>query len=637
MTLLSGEKISRQFQDQRLFEDLSFSVNEGDRIGMVGPNGIGKTTLFEIITGRVLCEDGQVFRAKNCRISYVEQEFAGDPEVSLFDFVCTSRQDLVMLHREIDAVAHELEKDPQASKIIERLGDLQHRFEVEGGYDFEAEVKIILAGLGFPPVRQQERLGNFSGGERNRASLARVLAAPSDLLLLDEPTNHLDLDSTIWLEEYLKGLSKTYIVVSHDRAFLNVVVKKIWEISGRKIVQYFGDFETYLKEREERRRLQLHHYRHQQEEIKKIEDFIRRNMAGQKTKQAQSRQKYLTRIKRIELPAAEKEGPSFSVQAGQRSFSLVLQAENAAVGYDGEITLAGIDFKIYRGQRVGLIGPNGSGKSTLLRTVIGEKEPLVGEIRLGQKVDMAYFDQELADLNENNTVLDEIWQEDPMAEPGRLRSFLARFGFRGEDAFKKVAVLSGGEKTKLALARLLFHPANFLIFDEPTNHLDIDARQALEEALQAYTGTYLVVSHDRYFLDRIAERIFAIEYGTVRIYDGGYSAYRARKDSLATAAGREVSPGRKKEYVDFKEASRAKSRLKKEFRGTQDKIEKLEKEVTELESELLYRVPKSDWGRLLEISAEKSRIEEELLSLYERLEELEKLNVEDSDTERQSG
>ncbi|MCX6827066.1 MAG: ATP-binding cassette domain-containing protein, partial [candidate division Zixibacteria bacterium] len=316
MTLIAGESISKQFNDQNIFDELSFSVNEADRIGLVGPNGIGKTTLFEIIVGRLTPDSGQLVRAKDCRIGYLKQEFAGDQQIPLFNYVSAAREDLLSLKTEMETAEGELQRYTESAPLLEKLGDIQHRFEAAGGYDFEAELKFILLGLGFEEDRFYNSLSSFSGGEKNRASLARILAGRSNLILLDEPTNHLDIDSTIWLEEYLGGLGQAYIIVSHDHTFLNNAVNKVWDLSGGKIEQYFNGFERYLDERKERQNQLQHLYKHQQEEIKRIEDFIRRNMAGQKTKQAQSRVKYLSKIKRIELPVSENTTAAFSLASG---------------------------------------------------------------------------------------------------------------------------------------------------------------------------------------------------------------------------------------------------------------------------------------------------------------------------------
>jgi ATP-binding cassette subfamily F protein 3 len=489
--------------------------------------------------------------------------------------------------------------------------------------------------LGFPENRFHNQLGDFSGGEKNRAALAKILAGKSTLLLLDEPTNHLDIESTIWLEEYLKGLDRAYLIVSHDRMFLSNTIQKVWEISSGKINQYFNGFDGYLTEREERKRLLAHRYRHQQEEIKRIEDFIRRNMAGQKTKQAQSRQKYLSKIKRISLPDAEKTKPTFSLDSGQRSFNLVLSVEKASFGYGNHALVKDVNFNIYRGDRVGLIGLNGSGKTTILKSILGDLDIIDGSAEIGRKVDVAYFDQELSDLEKNNTILDELWLVDPRAEAGTLRSFLARFGFQGDDIFKKIKVLSGGEKTKLVLAKLLFFPANFLIFDEPTNHLDIDSRQALEGALQDYTGTILVVSHDRFFLDQVTDRIIAVEKGNINIYHGNYSYYKDKHEASGEIVEKKsTDPEKIDQYTEFKKLSQKKGKIKKELRSTQSKIKDHETILHRLEDDIRHNIPRSDWGKLAAASQEKSRIEDLLLELYNRLEELEKLNAEYFDTER---
>jgi len=635
MTLLSGENIFKQYEDQVLFNSLSFSINQGDKIGLVGPNGIGKTTLFDIIAGRIRPDKGDIINSKDCRIAYVQQEFGESENNALFEFVSSGRDDILALKAEILLLEKQLYEKPDSKELVERLGERQHRFEVAGGYDFEAEVKIILIGLGFPENRFHNRIHNFSGGEKNRAALARILAGKSTLLLLDEPTNHLDIESTIWLEDYLSSLNKAYIIVSHDRTFLTNTVQKVWEISSGRISQYYNGFESYLTERGERRNLLAHQFKHQQEEIRRIEDFIRRNIAGQKTKQAQSKRKYLAKIDRISLPESEKTAPTFSLNAGQRSYNLVLSVENASFGYGNHALVSDVNFNIYRGDRIGLIGLNGSGKTTILKSILGELDVIDGSAKIGQNVEVAYFDQELSDLDENNTILDELWLVDPLAEAGRLRSFLARFGFVGDDIFKKVTVLSGGEKTKLVLAKLLFFPSNFLIFDEPTNHLDIDSRQALEEALKDYTGTFLVVSHDRYFLDQITKKIIAVEKGGIKLYHGNYSYYKEKKEASGEIKIKKpTDPDKINQYTEFKKLSQKKGKIKKEIRSLKSKIKDHEAILIRLESDIRNDIPRSDWGKLAAASQEKSRIEDLLLEFYNRLEELEKLNAEYSDSDR---
>ena len=622
MTLLAAEKISKRFKDQILLDNVSFTIKTGERLGLVGKNGIGKTTLLEILAGKQELDSGLITRARNCRVDYIEQEKTSYLDRTLFEFVAGAREDLFEMRREIKQIEHYLHDNPSDAENLNRLGSLQQKFELEGGFDIENEIKIILAGLGFAPERFHDRLSNFSGGEKNRAGLARLLAGNGNLLLLDEPTNHLDIESTAWLEEYLKKINKACLIVSHDRAFLQAVVENVWEIAFGAIESYTGGMDNYLKERLDRKRLAQHHYQHQQEEIKRIEEFIRRNMAGQKTKQAQSKLKYLNRIKRLPPPKSEGRGPVLNVESSGRSFAHVLALEDVAFGYGDAAVVDGVEFDIYRGDKVGLIGRNGSGKSTVLKTIIGELNPVEGAIKLGSKVDVSYFDQELSDLNVNATVLDNIWEVDPMAEVGRMRSFLARFGFTGEDVFKRVESLSGGEKTKLCLARLLYHPSNFIILDEPTNHLDIYAREALENALVEFDGSCLIVSHDRYFLDRVVNRVVHIDDGRVEIFNGNYSFYRERK-----APPEKTAPVKdeqqKQAYLDFKEQSRRRAYHKKAVENTRAEIEQKEQELAGIEEDINVNISGNDWELLEAAHNRKSELENDLLELYLKLEKLE--------------
>ncbi len=627
MALLTAERISRRFGDQLVLKDVSFTVVAGQRIGLVGRNGCGKTTLFDIMAERMGIDTGSINRARQCRIDYAEQELTPYLDLTLHEYVASARPELSAAWRDLEELQHHLQDHPEDSRALEQLGRMQHEFEVSGGFGFEHEVKTILHGLGFSADRHHDRLANFSGGERNRAGLARVLAGNGNLLLLDEPTNHLDIESTRWLEEYLQQTERAYIVVSHDRAFLQATVHHVWELIDGQLEFYTGGIDNYIRERSERRRLQEHHYRHQQEEIKRIEEFIRRNMAGQKTKQAQSKLKYLDRIKRLPPPRSLGPAPRISVSTSGRSYAHVLSVQYLTLSYGSTPLLEKTTFDLYRGDRVGLIGRNGSGKSTLLKALVGEIEPAEGNICLGNKVDVAYFDQELADLNHEQTVLDSLWELDTRASMGEIRSFLAYFGFIGDDVLKVIGALSGGEKTKLSLARLLYHPANFIIFDEPTNHLDMDSREALEEALIRFEGTCLIVSHDRFFLDRVVNRILHLDSGRIKAYDGNYSYFR-EKTQAASAPVTEVKPKKSKEaWLAFKEKSKERGRLKKEIRNTRDTIDQLERRLHRLEEDIRSTIPGDDWEELHSATEDKDRIERKLLDLYARLEELEELDI----------
>jgi len=626
MTLLSADSISKTFSDKIIFKNISFTVKSGDRIGLVGKNGVGKTTIFETIFGNLTPDTGSVSKAKNCRMEYVLQDTTRFLESSLFDFVISARQDLLKMKEEIESLDHFVSINHNDRAAIEKLGLLQHQFEIEGGFNLENEITAILDGLGFEKSRHHERLKNFSGGEKNRAALARILAGNGNLLLLDEPTNHLDIESTTWLEDFLKESDKACLIVSHDRAFLTATVQHIWELSHGRLETYTGGFERYVNERHVRREQQQHQYIHQRQEIERIEDFIRRNMAGQKTKQAQSKLKYLQRLKRIEAVKSDGSKTSITMQSSGRSFAHVLTVDEADFGYGDRVVLEKIRFDLYRGDKAALIGRNGSGKTTLLKALTGELAPMSGEIKIGSKVEVAYFDQELENLNGDLTVLQSIWELEPMAESGAMRSYLARFGFTGDETLNKVSSLSGGEKTKLSLALLLYHPANFIILDEPTNHLDIDSREALEEALLNYDGSCLIVSHDRYFLDKIATKVLHISDGRLRSYDGNYSYFKEKSLKTMSEPKTKITNS-KSDYFEVKEKSKRIARHQKEIKTARTQIESLEKELVVIEEELQNKISKSDWEKLHTAAEGKRKIEEQILVLYDKIAELEKIEI----------
>jgi len=626
MTLVAAERISRKFNDQVILDDVSFSIKSGDRIGLVGKNGCGKTTLFEIIAGRMELDRGAAHRSRQCRIDYIEQELGDYAEMTLFAYVASARDELMAMRDEIAALECRLQHQPDDREGLNQLGDLQHRFEQEGGFSFENDVKTILHGLGFEPERTHDLTKYFSGGERNRAGLARALAGKGNLLLLDEPTNHLDIESTRWLEEYLQVTDRSYVVVSHDRSFLAACVRDVWELRHGKIDFYTGGLEAYLAERTARREQHRHRYRHQQAEIKRLEEFVRRHMAGQKTRQAQSKLKYLHRIKRLAPPRSDGKSAKIDVTSSGRSWAHILAVGDLTLAYGNDVVLRDLSFDVYRGDKVGIIGCNGSGKSTLLKALVGQLAPVKGEIHLGDQIDVAYFDQELSDLNPELTVLDSVWEMEPQAVVGKIRSYLARFGFSDEDPFKLISSLSGGEKTKLSLARLLYHPVNFIIFDEPTNHLDMDSRERLEEALIAYDGSCLIVSHDRYFLNRVVGRVLHLKDGTAAMYDGNYAYFREKTESVEELP--KARPVKSNEaYLAFKEKSRQRGRHKKLLAATRQKISDHESELEGLQGAIECEISPEDWERLNAATVRKTELEEDLLKLYAKLEKLEKVEL----------
>ena len=513
-----------------LFTGLTWQVNPGDRIGLVGPNGAGKSTLLRLLDGRLQPDRGTVARARGLTMSYLKQsqEFVGAGKI--FDALLKPFEKLLAMHDEL----LRLEKSLTDEKALERYGELQERYTQEGGYSLESRVKALAQDLGFSPADLDRSVDTLSGGERGRLELAKVLLEEPDLLLLDEPTNHLDVEATEHLEERLREWPKAFVLVSHDRYFLRAVCRDIVEIEAGKVVTYPGGYDRYVVDREERHERLNAAYERQAAEIARTEDFIRRNIAGQKTKQAKSRRKMLDKVERLsrhqdEFAAAGNIGLRFSVgdHAGGKE---ALKAEHLDVGYAGAPPLIrDVNLIVYRGDRIGLVGPNGCGKSTLLKTLLGKLDAQAGVALRGHEVRVGYFDQKLSDLDEEHSLIDEIRTVRGDFNEDVARNFLGRFRFTGDDGFKKVKGLSGGERNRLTLAKMMLRPRNLLALDEPTNHLDIPAREVLEEALDQYEGTIIVVSHDRYFLDRVVEKSCTSTTGA------------PRSTSATTATGRSAS------------------------------------------------------------------------------------------------
>jgi ATP-binding cassette subfamily F protein 3 len=430
-------------------------------------------------------------------------------------------------------------------KVLERYSDLQHEFEHEGGFEYAARAEAILQGLGFDRNMWSLETEKLSGGQQNRLGLACLLLASPDVLLLDEPTNHLDVNAVEWLEEFLQDYASAYVIISHDRYFLDRCCRRIVELENGRASSYTGNYSDYLVEREERREAQQRAYENQQHLIAKTEEFIRRNLAGQKTKQAKSRRNMLERLERLDAVRPEQSSGDFRLQAIERTGNHVLTVNELTIGYPEKMLAADISFILRRGECLGIIGPNGSGKTTFLRTILNKLEPLAGEVRWGSKVQIGYYAQQLDDLDERNEIIMELRRVAPSAATaGELRSFLAKFLFTGDDVYKHVRDLSGGEKGRLALAKLIYSRVNVLVLDEPTNHLDIPSREALEEALSAYEGTIVTISHDRYFLDRVATQILALNgAGVAEHYDGDYTEYHdwklGRREFVAPATDAE--------------------------------------------------------------------------------------------------
>ncbi|MDX6577539.1 MAG: ATP-binding cassette, subfamily er 3, partial [Blastocatellia bacterium] len=561
-------EVEKSFAAQDVLRGASLQVNPGEHVGLVGRNGAGKTTIFRLVTQEETPDSGEVVRARGLKLGLLAQHVHFEAGSTVHESALAAFGRLQRIEHEMHELEHQMaDAGDELAKVLERYSDLQHEYEREGGFEYSAKAEAILQGLGFDRDTWHMETEKLSGGQQNRLGLARLLLSEPDVLLLDEPTNHLDVGAVEWLEEFLQTYASAFVIISHDRYFLDRASRRIIEVEGGRANSYTGNYSDYLVEREEQREIQQRAYDNQQRLIAKTEDFIRRNLAGQKTKQAKSRRTMLQRLERVESVRGDQASGDFRMQDIQRAGTHVLTVTEASIGYPDKTLAKAISLILRRGECLGVIGPNGSGKTTFVKTILGKLPALSGEVRWGSKVQIGYYAQQLEDLDDRNEIIMELRRVAlSTATAGELRSFLAKFLFTGDDVYKLVRDLSGGEKGRLALAKLIYSGVNVLVLDEPTNHLDIPSREALEGALEAYEGTIITISHDRYFLDRVATQILALDgSGNAEHYNGDYTEYhdwRARRAkgggerqiadsaSLAQRAdGREVATvnGRKRE------------------------------------------------------------------------------------------
>jgi ATP-binding cassette subfamily F protein 3 len=642
------------YSGETLFEGLTWQINEGDHVGLVGPNGAGKSTLLRLIAGKLQPEAGQVARVRGKTIGYLHQsqEFAGLG--TLQDVLFAPFASVLKMRAELEELSHKL--DDEAA--LERYGHLEDAYRRADGYSLESRIAELAHDVGFADADMSRSVDSLSGGERNRVELAKVLLEAPDLLLLDEPTNHLDLASCERLEGFLASYPRTFVLVSHDRFFLDRVCKKIVDVDDGGIEEYAGGWSTYVEERGKRRELKLAAVKRQQAEIERTEEFIRKNLAGVKTKQAKSRRTMLERVERLQMTSdmwqdAGRIGLRFD-PGEQQSGKDVLHAEQLEVGYEGVPPLAkDIALDVYRGDRVGIVGPNGAGKSTLLKTLLGKLEPRAGSLRRGTNLKVAYFDQKLSELADDRSLVDEIRATRGDWAVDQVRTYLAKFRFFGEDVFRVVKGLSGGERNRLTLAKMMLRPANLLALDEPTNHLDIPAREVLEKALRNFhDGTLLVISHDRFFLDQVCNKLLILEDGKIELEVGNYSDWRRRlaartraaaeKESArkaaeakrAAVAEREAAKkpaaasgapaGGKDDFERDKQKKSERARKEKRLKSLEDEIAALEVRTGELRATLAAEHG-GNWQSLHALVEEERELSQKL---EKRMEEWEKLGAE---------
>lgn len=637
MPILSVSHLGKSFGAERIFADVSFKIDEHDRIGLVGPNGAGKSTLLDILAGLQEAEEGTRSLARNARIGYLTQHTDFRPAHTLREEMLTVFEHVRAWEHDLSELAQKL-ASPEAQadqamheQLLARYADLQHQIEHAGGYTYENKVDQVLDGLGFTREQQAASVQHLSGGQRTRAALGKLLLQEPDLLLMDEPTNHLDLEALEWLETYLNSWKGAMVIVAHDRYFLDKVVSRTIEMAFERIEEYPGNYTTYLRLREERMERRMREYEAQQAHISHTEEFIRRYKAGQRSREARGRQKLLDRMERVARPQDFAE-MNFEFSPVIDSGQVVLATQKLVAGYparqpgDEPNLLARVaDLELLRGDRVGLLGPNGAGKTTLLRTIIGELAPLSGQANLGHNVRIGYYSQTHSGLNVERTIVDEIRQVSALSEDG-ARSFLARFLFSEDDVFKTIGSLSGGERSRVALAKLTLQGSNFLILDEPTNHLDLQSRQFLEEVLGDFGGTLLFVSHDRYFVDALATKVWIIEDGVLIPYLGNYTEYRTRKRPLVLDVPASLKTNGKAAPVPEKTSKPAPARTSGGKKGrvkartvedVEKDVEKAEANLKVIEEKLAEAALKADAEQLKLLSAEheqaKTRVDELLV------------------------
>lgn len=629
MILLQVNQLAKNFGADPILTNIKLEVQTRDRIALVGRNGAGKSTLLKIIAGQMTYDSGEIIKPKEVTIGYLAQNTGLESELSIWDEMLTVFSHLQKQEKQLRSLEEQM-ADPDVlnnsdayERILKEYDKLQVDFKENGGYQYEADIRSILHGLNFSSMGYDTKISSLSGGQRTRLALGKLLLTKPDILILDEPTNHLDIETLSWLEQYLQGYNGAILIVSHDRYFLDKVVSQVYEISRRQIRKYPGNYSSYLDQKAANFEREMKQFEKQQEEIAKLQDFIQRNLArASTTKRAQSRRKQLARMDVMDRPLGDEKSASFGFDIERQSGNEVLNIHSLAIGYE-EIVSENISLRLARGDSIALVGPNGIGKSTLLKTIIKKISSFSGEIQYGSNVTIGYYDQEQAELTSNKRVLNELWDEYPLKPEKEIRTILGNFLFSGDDVLKTVSTLSGGEKARLALAKLMMQKANFLILDEPTNHLDLDSKEILENALINYPGTILFVSHDRYFINRITTKVVELSSIGATEYLGDYDYYVEKKQEqeelLALNEQDESTASQpvkqdKNNYQQDKEAKKLERQRKRRMEEIEEQIEGLEK-VIDMNDQLLcdpnvYQDHEKVMGITNETDQAKAKLEE---------------------------
>ena len=631
MIILQANKIERSFAGEVLFDTINLQVDERDRIALVGKNGAGKSTLLKILVGEEEPTSGEINKKKDISLSYIAQDSRFESENTIYDEMLHVFDDLRRTEKQLRQMELEMgeKSGDDLNKLMSDYDRLSENFRQAGGFTYEADIRAILNGFKFDESMWQMKIAELSGGQNTRLALAKMLLEKPNLLVLDEPTNHLDIETIAWLENYLVNYSGALIIVSHDRYFLDKVATITLDLTKHSLDRYVGNYSRFVELKEQKLATEAKNYEKQQKEIAALEDFVNRNLVrASTTKRAQSRRKQLEKMERLDKPEAGKKSANMTFRSEKTSGNVVLTVENAAIGYDGEILSEPINLDLRKMNAVAIVGPNGIGKSTFIKSIVDQIPFIKGEKRFGANVEVGYYDQTQSKLTPSNTVLDELWNDFKLTPEVEIRNRLGAFLFSGDDVKKSVGMLSGGEKARLLLAKLSMENNNFLILDEPTNHLDIDSKEVLENALIDFDGTLLFVSHDRYFINRVATHVLELSEKGSTLYLGDYDYYVEKKAAVEMTQAEEASTINQAKEASPVNDYQAQKESQKEVRKLMRQIESLEAEIEELESQSQdiseQMLETNDAEKLMELQAELDKIshrQEEAMLEWEELSE----------------
>ncbi|WP_321037927.1 ABC-F family ATP-binding cassette domain-containing protein [Bacillus cereus] len=642
MILLQVNALTKLYGAETILANIKLEVQTKDRIALVGRNGAGKSTLLKIIAGELSHDGGEIIKPKDVSIGYLAQNTGLETSLTIWDEMLTVFTHLQQMETKLRGLEQEMGKEENFSneatyeRLLADYDQLQLDYKDQGGYQYEADIRSILSGLGFPVETHQTTISTLSGGQKTRLALGKLLLTKPDLLILDEPTNHLDIETLTWLEQYLQGYPGAILIVSHDRYFLDKLVTQVYEISNKESRRFVGNYSKYLDLKSALYEQDMKRYEKQQDEIAKLEDFVQKNIArASTTKRAQSRRKQLDRMELLTRPLGDSKSASFHFDIEKQSGNDVLQVKDATIGYDDDPIIEHVTMRLTRGDSVALVGPNGIGKSTLLKSLVNKLPLLNGDVSFGSNVSVGYYDQEQANLTSSKRVLNELWDEYPLQPEKEIRTILGNFLFTGDDVLKPVSSLSGGQKARLALAKLMMQKSNLLILDEPTNHLDLNSKEILENALIDYPGTLLFVSHDRYFINRVTTTVVELSTEGAQEYLGDYDYYVEKKNEMIERAAFEQQEKQENQapvqktvaqeklnYLEEKERKQLERQRTRKIEELEQNIVEFEEEIATLEDQLCLPEIYADYEKASEITTKKQTLQEQLDACMAEWEEL---------------